>query len=1044
VREPAINYHQPYRYKLFLMNSFFRSFLLRGSAVILAAFAGLSAQAQVNGEFRSAASGAWSAAATWETYNSTSSTWATATAAPSGNTAIVSVRNGHTVQLTSNVSFKKVTIDAGGSIVSDASERRMDFVADTSYLINNGNLGGAAASNSEKIGLTPTPTCSLATISGTGTTSVARIRFNTSSTSVTLNATLLIDHNMNITSSGITAYYNNASNTNAENATVIIAAGRTVTAGGGLHSNATTSTNAGGSYTYIINGTLDMSGTTATTYFYPLANAASTITLNVSGLLKLRNLNTAYTGTNAGSVVMNILNGGVVDVSNATTFNLGSKYFFVSGNGKLRRAVPTTATSGVLFPIGTSATSYNPVTLMPGSADDTFAVGVSNSLSYPIGDPSKIVNKQWELVPSAGGAGVTPTFGWVTADQAGGFVTSNLRIFRYSAGPPAGWAAVSLATPVSGAGTVASPYTTSTATTPASVNGLYVVGDSTAAVVVTPTVSISAAPGSTVCAGVPVTFTATTTNISNPVYQWLVNNTPAGTNSATFTTSTLTNGAVVKCEIRYAANGPVAATSNEITVTVNPQPVAGTLSGPGTVCSGTSGQFTSTAAGGTWSSSNNTVATVSASGVVTGVSVGNITLTYSVTNGCGTATTTAQVAVTLGADAGVLSGAATVCPAATTTLSSTVPGGVWTTSNASIATVSTNGVVTGVGAGNAAIVYTITNGCGTDTAQRSITVNPAPDAGSISGPTVACVGSTITLASNVAGGTWTSSSAAATVNSSGVVSGVSTGNTVITYSVTNSCGTDTAQRTLAVSTTPTVQAITGPSTVCPNATITLADSTQGGIWSSNNGNVSVSSAGIVTGISSGTSVIMYTVSNACGAASATRTITIGALPTAAIVNGPDTVCLSGNITLFANNPNGLWSTTQGKAIVATDGLVTGLSQGLDTVVYSVTNACGTARTNYPIYVRNCAATGVRGVAGLTVSAAVYPNPNAGTFSLLVSSPTADEFRYVVTNAVGAIVLSGTARANTPVLLAMDVPAGMYLLHAAGDTGRASIKITIAR
>src|SRR4051812_9200255 len=190
---------------------------LKYIAVLLLAVCALPAFAQINGEFRSAATGTWATATNWEVYSTTTSSWSAASAAPTGNTAIVSVRNGHTIQLTANISFKKLTIDAGGSVISDASERRMDFAADTSFLIVNGNLGGAAASNNEKLGLANAPACVIATVSGTGTISVARIRFNTSTATVTQNGTLVIDANMNITSSGITAFYNNGSNNASEN-----------------------------------------------------------------------------------------------------------------------------------------------------------------------------------------------------------------------------------------------------------------------------------------------------------------------------------------------------------------------------------------------------------------------------------------------------------------------------------------------------------------------------------------------------------------------------------------------------------------------------------------------------------------------------------------------------------------------------------------------------------------------------------------------------------------------------------------------------------
>ncbi|MFN8310333.1 MAG: T9SS type A sorting domain-containing protein, partial [Chitinophagales bacterium] len=119
---------------------------------------------------------------------------------------------------------------------------------------------------------------------------------------------------------------------------------------------------------------------------------------------------------------------------------------------------------------------------------------------------------------------------------------------------------------------------------------------------VTPSISISS-PITTICSGTSLTFTAVATNGgSSPSYQWKVNGSNAGTNSSTFTTSTLNNNDVVSCVLTSNANcaAPTTATSNAVTVTVTGT-VAPTVSvspSATSICSGQPVTFTATATNG--------------------------------------------------------------------------------------------------------------------------------------------------------------------------------------------------------------------------------------------------------------------------------------------------------------------------------------------------------------------------------------------------------------------------------------------------------------
>ncbi|MCB9045338.1 MAG: hypothetical protein H6550_04260 [Chitinophagales bacterium] len=120
----------------------------------------------------------------------------------------------------------------------------------------------------------------------------------------------------------------------------------------------------------------------------------------------------------------------------------------------------------------------------------------------------------------------------------------------------------------------------------------------------TPVVAITLTPNDTICAGTQVTFTANSTNGGGtPAYQWKVNGSNVGSNSATFITNTLANGDVVTCVLTSSivCVTSATATSNAITMTVNPilTPVITiSVSPDDTICAGASTTFSATTANG--------------------------------------------------------------------------------------------------------------------------------------------------------------------------------------------------------------------------------------------------------------------------------------------------------------------------------------------------------------------------------------------------------------------------------------------------------------
>ncbi len=363
------------------------------------------------------------------------------------------------------------------------------------------------------------------------------------------------------------------------------------------------------------------------------------------------------------------------------------------------------------------------------------------------------------------------------------------------------------------------------------------------------------------------------------------------------------------------------------------------ITGVSSVCVGGTAPLSNTTSGGTWSSSNTAIGTVSSTGVVGGIAAGSVTITYTVAGGCFvTKPMTINAVPTIGA----ITGSSSVCIAGTTALNHATAGGTWSSSASGIASVNPSGVVTGVSAGTATISYVVANICSPSMEIRTMVVTVSAGSAPITGIRTLCVGSTTTLANANSGGAWSSShTTRVTVNpSTGFITGVSTGTTNITYTLGAGCSS-IAQVTVHATLPGN---ITGAANVCVAGTTTFTHAVAGGVWTSSNTSLATvnPSTGIITGVAAGTPTITYNVAGGSGCFR-TKSITVSAGSSASIA-GNTTICQGTTTVLSYPTTGTAWSTSNPAVatIGVTSGVVTGVTPGTSTISFLGSTGCATS------------------------------------------------------------------------------------------------------
>ncbi|MDO9186840.1 MAG: PKD domain-containing protein [Bacteroidia bacterium] len=286
-----------------------------------------------------------------------------------------------------------------------------------------------------------------------------------------------------------------------------------------------------------------------------------------------------------------------------------------------------------------------------------------------------------------------------------------------------------------------------------------------------PTITITSS-ATTICPGTLVNFTATATDGgTTPVYQWQLNGSNTGTNSSSYSNSTLANNDIVTCILtsNSLCTSTSTATSNAITMSVTTSvttSVSITALPAGSICSGTNVTFTAVPAnGGTtpvyqWqlnglnTGTNSNIysnSTLSNNDVITCILTSNgactnpATATSNLITMSVTTQVTPSVSITVSPSGGI-------CPGASVTFTAvpvnggTIPAYQWQVDGSNVGTNSVTFTTAALTNGQVvSCVITSNDACANPATASSsgitITINPLPTA-TITGTTAICKNAT--------------------------------------------------------------------------------------------------------------------------------------------------------------------------------------------------------------------------------------------------------------------------------------------------------------
>ena len=581
-----------------------------------------------------------------------------------------------------------------------------------------------------------------------------------------------------------------------------------------------------------------------------------------------------------------------------------------------------------------------------------------------------------------------------------------------------------------------------------------------------------------------VTWSSSNTSVATVSSTGVVTAKSVGSATITATTTDGTNKTAT-CQVSVYATPATGISLNKTSATLKVNETV-TLSATVTPTSATNRKVS-------WKSSDESVATVSSTGVVTAKSIGNANITATTTDGTNISATckvsvveTPATGISLNKTAATLKANQTVSLTATVTPSTATNKKVsWKSSDESVAAVSSDGVVTAFKVGTTNITATTTDGTNLSatcqvtveaTLATGISLNKKAVTLEVDDNETLTVTVTPSDASNKKVNWKSSNTSVATVSSTGVVTAKAVGTANITATTTDGTSLSaTCKVTVEPTLVTSLSLNRSVATLKTNETITLianvfptAAQNRTVTWSSSDTSVAtVSSEGVVTALKVGTATITATTTDGSNL-TATCKVTVVETPatgislnkTTASLKATETVTLTATVTpSTTTNKAVTWKSSDETIATVSNGVVTAHKVGTADITATTTDGSNLSAT-CKVTVVATAATGIslnKTTASLkanetvTLTATVTPSTatnksviwsSSNTSVATVSSTGVVTAKAVGTATITATTTDGSNKTATCQVTVVETPATGISLNKTTASLKATETVTL--